>query len=465
MPDLVRRILKVFVCIAGSCLLLALIWLGINWFDESLTPEASAMLAIPANPYSSRQNSYIALVGHRAPATEDPVTFGQKIIDEYNQRADKLLADPDASTDYARRKQPDLLVFVGDLKKWEPRGNSLWEHVRGCRAEVEQLSANNAELYARYRGLWSTSGYMETARPGTVMPLWHVDSALRTLFLADVATRVQTAPFAGKRASLEDLRSDIFLWRAVLRGNGSLISKMIAATSIHADLLLVADMLADPATDLRLFDGDMMTLVEPFPESDWHITEAWPVEFRFINSTMNGLSGSRHFMSDQNPGGKRNTLSSKFFKPHATVNQEAELTLQRMILSSADPAHWSEALRVWRDWVSGFESRNKIRSVYNPIGRVLLMTGDTPIGQYIERVYDVAAWQRVVRLEYGIRSEQIAPADVGAYMAKHPEWATHLMDRQPFKWDEKSRRLEVVGADRRANGKRYSVVLRFLNPE
>ena len=42
---------------------LGLLFLGINWFDEDLSPEAKALLIAPPNPYEPEENLYLALLG------------------------------------------------------------------------------------------------------------------------------------------------------------------------------------------------------------------------------------------------------------------------------------------------------------------------------------------------------------------------------------------------------------------
>ena len=48
------------------------------------------------------------------------------------------------------------------------------------------------------------------------------------------------------RAALADLQRDLMFWKTVLKGNGALVSKMLTAAQLHADMLLLADMIADP---------------------------------------------------------------------------------------------------------------------------------------------------------------------------------------------------------------------------
>ena len=76
---------------------------------------------------------------------------------------------------------------------------------------------------------------------------------------------------------------------------------------------------------------------------------------------------------------------------------------------------------------------------------------------YPARVYDVAAFQRLVCLAYQIRQQKIARAAVAAFMQQHPELSRHPIDNQPFEWDAKSGTISVKTVGPRPKERRFSV--------
>ena len=54
---------------------------------------------------------------------------------------------------------------------------------------------------------------------------------------------------------------------------------MIAAASLHRDLMLLAEAITDPNTDMMLFEGEQGAVLKPFPTMDWDIGNAFSAEF------------------------------------------------------------------------------------------------------------------------------------------------------------------------------------------
>jgi len=56
----IGRILRIFLIASkwtiGALVGLGLLFVGINWFDEDISPEAKALLIAPANPYRPEEN-------------------------------------------------------------------------------------------------------------------------------------------------------------------------------------------------------------------------------------------------------------------------------------------------------------------------------------------------------------------------------------------------------------------------
>jgi hypothetical protein len=71
-------------------------------------------------------------------------------------------------------------------------------------------------------------------------------------------------------------------------------------------------------------------------------------------------------------------------------------------------------------------------SLYNPIGKILVAIATPQHDAYALRVYDVAAYQRLVYLAFQLKSQHIAAADGASFLSAHPEWSTHRSPAKPF---------------------------------
>ena len=79
-----------------------------------------------------------------------------------------------------------------------------------------------------------------------------------------------------------------------------------------------------------------------------------------------------------------------------------------------------------------------VRTIYDPIGKILVAIAAPAYENYIVRPYDAAALQRLVRLSFEIRRQRIAPSEIAGFMKLHPEWATHPADGRSFVWKPSS---------------------------
>jgi len=464
---LTRRILQVFAkaiaAIAALALLICVSSYAMNIFDEALTPEAKALLSLPPNPYGPNDNIYVSLAGFDAESQQSIVVVGQTRISRYNAELDSMIANPAAEIAGLTRADPKRLAFKGSLDYCHPSTSSLWSDVRAHRAEVAAVLADNQELYQRYDSLLRLRGYYDTSRPSFLEPDYYIPQPARCLFLANAAIRLQATNQQLQAAALSDLSQDLLMWRAVLKGDGRLLSKMIAAGALHADFLLLADMIADPRMDLKLFDGPGQLAITPFELQDWSISNGFAAQMRaddvlfaqlaMMASARTGYDGTpvRWWQS------MLARLQGHFFKINATENLQAKHFTQLIQLADSDPAEFSIKREQYRHWLRNNVTMFSPAGLFNPVGKILVQLAVPAYESYLARVYDVAALQRLVYLIYQIRREAIDSPAVPAFLRAHPEWSTHPVDGRPFTWNAATGELVVIPAGNNPQSRRFSV--------
>ncbi|HEX4619657.1 MAG TPA: hypothetical protein VH135_07990 [Steroidobacteraceae bacterium] len=453
--------------VAGSLVLFALVFVAamfaLNWRDEPLTPQARALLTAPANPYPPGDNIYLAMAGFTAPPGASVIAAGQARIGHYNERLDAVLHDPSPDAlDSLALKDPHALAFRGEAELVQPLSGSLWQEVPAHRAQIESLAAQNGELYQRYLALDRLSGYFETARPSYLAPAVYVPTEVRYLFLENTVLRLRGGSAREQRAALDELIADVGLWRRVLTGQGLLISKMLALAYLQSDYLVLADMIADPHSPVPLGPDDPETAAPLFALHDFELGTAYAAEFRVQASL---LEQTQYLYTigwvpqparTGAPRGGADRLGSKisghFFKLDATVNLFADQAQRLMALApgpqvaAADKALADSSRTAW-----------SLGGVYNPIGKLLAGIAAPAGVTYPLRAWDAAALQRLVRAGYEIRRQRIAPADIPAFLAQHPEWSTHPGDGRPFVWQAGTGELAVQTIGQQPPGRRFSI--------
>jgi hypothetical protein len=443
--DIVGRILRWGGILAGSLVLLALVLFAtaflINARDESLTPQAQALLRAAPNPYPPEDNIYLALAGFEAPSGESTLAAGQARIDHYNRELDAVERNPtDEGVRSLYMSDAARLEFEGKFDFSQPP-DSYWDDVPPHRQNVQKVLGDNLELYQRYLALHRLRGYFETARPSPLAPVRFPPREVRTLFLARVVLGLRSAEADQREDALAELGDDMRLWRTVLTGSGSLVSKMVSIAYLHWDELVLADMIADPHSILPA-SGEADRMAPLFTLNDWDISSAYALEFRVQAAMLERLRRENLLRgTPQAPDAGQGRIhrwldgiGNRFFKINATENLFAQQVARLMRAAApggSDPA------------VDPAEHLASLRTVYNPVGRILAAMSAAAREPYAARAWDGAAFQRLLRLSYEIRRQRIDAAAIPAFLGRHPEWSTHPADGRPFLWDARTGTIRV----------------------
>jgi hypothetical protein len=470
----VRDVLKwsgiaVLGLLALAFLLFAVAFI-INARDEELSPQARALLTPPPNPYKPEDNIYLALAGADAPPGKSVIAAGLMRVSAYNQRVDALMRSPKFAGEDAffhRPEDPDRLEFRGDCSVLQPLNGSLWQVAPQHLERIQELLADNRELYQRYLTLHGLHGYYETARLTEFAPLLaRFPVCERRLFLAEYVRRMRSANSPEQRQALADLQSDVQLWRAVLKGEGTLVSMMVSVAYLHGDYLLLADTIADPRVEVPLGESEADSVVPVFDLRDWDLGSTFASEFRVTSSfvkQVDGLStsawtpdGEPQSLVRRSLAGLYNRVNGHFFKLNATENLLAAHAVRRTERARDpdtffrtrhdSPVAFPEGLRAWA-----------LLLTYNPGAKVLATSADAAYDEYPPRVWDAAALQRLVRLSYEIRRQRIATTAIPAFLKQHPEWSTHPADGRPFLWDAGTGELRIQTVAKQPPDRRFSV--------
>lgn len=424
---------------------LLLLWLvvayGANWHDEPLTAAARSMLAVPRNPFPDDQNLYVAFAGFDAPHGQSMIAAGELRIEAYNHSDDRMPSAP-----------AQALAFKGNATAWQWLTTSMWSFANMRAAELETLATANRELYQRYVSLHDFPDYFDSSRPGPpglLMPFppWRIQA----LYLGEIARSLQVGTPSQQHAALVSLNQDLRMWQTVLGGDGDMLSKVLAASALHADSLLLGDMIADENSDLTVLSTDLQPVLTPFPMSTWKVGNAYGRRMRTAAAFL-GMADS-----------SERSWGSHFLKINATENLEAEVTERLVALANGDPETFVRRRGEYRKWFRHNFPQGSL-PLYNPIGRTLIAV-DLPDGEAwsLARIYDVAAFQRLVFLAYELREHGVARGNVATFLKQHPQWAIDPITGEPFLWNADAGVLAVAPIARDTGRERLRLPL-FTQP-
>jgi hypothetical protein len=467
---LARGAIKVVTVIAAALLLLIGVTVAVNSFDEPLSAEARALQSAPPDPYKPEENIYVALAGFDAPAGQSIIDAGQAKVGHYDQALESIIELPDANSASATVADPNALKFNSAVTYCTSgfRASDIWTDVASHKDDVAVLLAANQELMRRYSSLHRLRGYYDTSRPSYLVPRFYVPPPLRCLFLSDIALKIRTGSLPQQQAALDDLSGDVRMWREVLRGEGTLTSKMIAIGSLQGDFTVLAGVISDPAIDPAVFGSDQPEVLTPFDPADWKIGKAFAAEYRVEASFYRHIASTLGLMTDApvavdwQPDWKnaaRRQVATHFFKINATLNQYARQMSQLGQLADSDPAKFSSARGAFDEWLEKNGSKLSPTAIFNPLGKFSVWVSAPADAHDILSVYDVAAFQRLLFLAYQMRRQGIEPSGVLAYVAQHREWYTHPIDNRPFQWTPRLQRLAVAREADYAGSQLFSVTV------
>ena len=250
------------------------------------------------------------MAGFEGPKERSIIEMGQERIDAYNAAFDSMLKNPELPLEFSKKWDSTKLAFIGNLSLGPQRTTSIWNDTKTHRQDIPALLSGNQELYQRYLSLHRMHGYYETTRPSYFAPPIFVPQPVRVLFLADVANRIQTGSLQQQRDVLNDLQQDLQMWRTILKGDGTLLFKMVAVASLHADLILLADLIADPSTDLNSLGDSLDPVLLPFDLKDYRIGNAFAAEFRGTAALYKTITFANEFALSPAPPWRQRTWNA-----------------------------------------------------------------------------------------------------------------------------------------------------------
>ena len=425
-----------WLLLAIGALLAALF--AINSFDETRNPEIAAFLARQREVVKDEDNAYFAVIGLTAPRGADIHKAGESRFRRYESfRKDHPRAE---RLDLQFLLGPDTLALKGD-----DRNLVLYLDPESCvntrcpsDASVREFVAANDVLLRRYLTLYKYPRFYDTAY---VFSGYTELIQLNKLLAARALLDAKSGRLALASQSLgENLR---FLRRALKDHHGFATNASLqVAFGFTAFTLAEIVHLHPKAVEMRSFPRDA---IEPEAAPACSLAAAYADE-------LDGLAGYLSQPPDVERDGSlsgalKGSLIRHFLKMNASHNYFYERIQAQLALFAAPDAEFQSKREVYERRYAGKLSWDLI---YNPVGKLVLMrrAGFMELQGHCRALTGLL---RLASLQFGIHKEHIADADIQKFIsAAGPKYA-NPMTGKPMLWDEKERRLVMLGGD----GDRY----------
>jgi len=419
----VKRFLKFLKWTGVTLGVLLAIFLGINAFDEPLDPGALVILNSQSK-VKPEDNAYLYWAGMRTAPPNNPSEVGQKCL-----LAQIKIIKSGVTVSHRQNipecQEQDALNLVEDTSiacKWREQP-CLEKHFEQ-RKTIDSLYAQNQVIMERYGRLLEFNQFDDAHYfdPFSV----DVKTLPTRLFQAISASQLQDGDTQG---FIRRTQAETRFYRMVLRGESSLLSKMIGSAWVERSARLVSDAVRLDPMLARQNREVLLAIAQPFSQEQRGLGNIMEAEFRFLNSTLRDID------SENAPFHER-WLYKLTFKKNATLNylysnisvwrNLSELPTEQYL--AAEKPAIEHLTNPWRD---GY-----LKLAYNPAGKILAGISGGAYANYPRRLIDVDGLLRLVSLQIQIAAQQIPEAEIPAFLKNVDPRFHDPYTGQPMQWNK-----------------------------
>lgn len=442
----------------------------LSWWlvpDEKLAPGAQALLAQPALP-PAEKNAYFLIWGMRASPELDAHAVGRQIVAAH----EKLIAEKGDPAGF----KPDSFLGKTPVTLKSTKEYCDFEH-EAClyvyQKTAQQITADlkqYATYIERYRSMRSYPQFSDRVINLTISsPLPNFSPTMSLSTLVDGWIAIQAASPTTRKAALDELTTEIALWRRLLRDSDHLISQMVATAALHRKLRLASEIIYTYPDTVRQYPAQMTQITTPLPLNEVDPLRPLANEFRLNTYIYRDLQRQFDLNTKQGSAGYQSfkrLLIAGTHRQNASINQLYEFYSGYTRILTKDP---KEILDEYQKWS---RTRDKDRRnfwlnpslyFYNPLGKILVAVGEPNYIKYPCRLYDLVAFSRLLELQRRMTEANIAPDRVAEAMKNVGQGLMNPYTSQPFDWDTNANTLSFAGQGERflTNGR---MLVRLVKP-
>ncbi|MDP1680321.1 MAG: hypothetical protein Q8L39_00905, partial [Burkholderiales bacterium] len=232
----------------------------------------------------------------------------------------------------------------------------------------------------------------------------------------------------------------------VLRGNSSLISKIIALISLNRAAHLTSDAIRVYPKLASEHHAALLAISQPLTVAERSLESAMMAELREVASSLAfGASVEEITFFDRLLARftiKYNATINRFYQHLPEWRNLSQLPTEQYLV--AEKGALAQITNPWRD---GY-----LHLVYNPMGKVLAGIANPAYASYPRRIIDADGLLRLVSLQIQIAAQEIPESDIPAFLKNADPQFRDPYTGQPMQWD-KTRGLYFRGYSDRITDK------------
>lgn len=428
-----------WIVLAGVALALTL---GAAWLaatNEPLNPEARKIIEQPF-VVPAEKNMYFAIWGLRASSELVPSEVGKKIVAAYNQKVSQ--GETYESFDYrpflGARNLPEMKSKEVRCTRDKDRGSCIafWND-KG--EEVDDELRAQALLLSRYKALRAYGAFEDAVLPFASSPVPEWEAARHASQLIDAKIAFDMADPNKRLDALVELEAELGLWQRIATGATTMLSRMIATTTMQNKYGLLSELLVEYPEITHTHGESVGRLSQPLPITSADMRRVFEGEFRMFSGTMLDMRRRPHRMATSSLGGQiapwEEPVFGLLYKPNASVNKLFRTQREFSTLLAGDASKIAEGARALHEKYGDFQVTNPTSYFYNPIGEILTSITVPAYEQYAYRIHDLIAASRVVELQRQIVLKRTPPQAIDDFLSASDPTLHDPYTKAPMRFD------------------------------
>jgi hypothetical protein len=409
---MVRRILLVFAAVLVLVVVAFGALVAVNAFDESLTPEATALLEPKTLPAPSEKNGYVDMLAIGAPADANTYAAGLKVLEAYRAQDQPGFKWTD---EWKASVKPATPVVDKKLNACAPSAKTSCLEAVAANPELAKVVAAHEAVFVRYRAIREKPEYVELVAPRLFdawMPM--APSSLHMLSLAAAAASVQAGDL---EAAVKELEQENAFLRKAAAGAVNFGQKLVSVSYLGSNALFVAEVARRP--DAQAYLPRLQALMQPLSAQEAGVETAMRNEGKTYAVQFGNLNFAA-FASDLNGPWER-WLARLFYRPRETANIWARRSALLSQAAQVPVAQYRATVENAKRESGAMLSLTFPGTLVNPVGKSLLeLMGSTSGLEYVGRVHDTQALLALVSTQLALRAAGAATPDAIAAALSGP---------------------------------------------
>lgn len=421
-------------------LVVILITISINIFEEELDPKITPILESYNNLDIQDDNALLYILGMRGDKNRNPINIGHTVFKQYkeniNETNDSSIFDV-SSISIAN----SLSLDTAKIESFNGK-TDLLELIDVMNANKEnyiQSIKDNSVLLARYENLLKYKTYNDIRDllwPNGLL-------SLKRLYILQMVLLWEDKKY---KKVIDQLNMDLKFWRMVHSKNLNLLHRLLASLQLQKSYDFLSYLITKCHRCVE-DAGFKMANFSPLTTNEMRIDDVFMREFSGNANVMNDLHyvvTEKNFKDDKNFG---HFIVAKFalifFRKNHTINEMFNKYTKLIILGKTNVNNYNLAREKYIKEVS--KGTPFYNYFYNPVGKYINDSGSLEIvANYNRAIYEVEINRKLLYLKINIYKKNIKTEKIPAYLKENPVTIEYSNSKIPIQWSVEDKTMKVI---------------------